>query len=132
MSSYVHIASFLGQEKTIELLEGWSPFSCKYKVKNINNWLEKEILLSLDQKKELEVTPTLEKEGPVASNSSKPAPEQSKYKQKGPQRKHRRPRAIKEREKAKPIGTDLTHKGTGFLNWKLQRWTVYSIWQELL
>ncbi|MBW0524071.1 hypothetical protein O181_063786 [Austropuccinia psidii MF-1] len=27
-------------------------------------------------------------------------------------------------QKAKPIGTDLTHKGTGFLNWGLQPWTV--------
>ncbi|MBW0548427.1 hypothetical protein O181_088142 [Austropuccinia psidii MF-1] len=33
MSSYLHIKSFLGQEKTIELLGGWSPLSCKDKVK---------------------------------------------------------------------------------------------------
>ncbi|MBW0496647.1 hypothetical protein O181_036362 [Austropuccinia psidii MF-1] len=38
------------------------------------------------------------------------------------------PRTIKE----KPIGIDLTHKGTGYPNWSLQPWTVYSIWQELL
>ncbi|MBW0589027.1 hypothetical protein O181_128742 [Austropuccinia psidii MF-1] len=30
------------------------------------------------------------------------------------------PRTIKAREKAKPIGTDLTHKGTGFPNWSLK------------
>ncbi|MBW0488903.1 hypothetical protein O181_028618 [Austropuccinia psidii MF-1] len=30
------------------------------------------------------------------------------------------PRTIKEREKEKPIGTDLTHMGTGFPNWRLQ------------
>ncbi|MBW0579942.1 hypothetical protein O181_119657 [Austropuccinia psidii MF-1] len=30
------------------------------------------------------------------------------------------PRTIKAREKEKPIGTDLTHKGTGFPNWSLQ------------
>ncbi|MBW0582510.1 hypothetical protein O181_122225 [Austropuccinia psidii MF-1] len=29
------------------------------------------------------------------------------------------PRTIKARAKAKPIGTDLTHKGTGFPNWSL-------------
>ncbi|MBW0582522.1 hypothetical protein O181_122237 [Austropuccinia psidii MF-1] len=41
-------------------------------------------------------------------------------------------RAIKARAKAKPIGTDLTHKGTGFPNWILQPWKVYSIWPGLL
>ncbi|MBW0580321.1 hypothetical protein O181_120036 [Austropuccinia psidii MF-1] len=41
------------------------------------------------------------------------------------------PRAIKEKAKAKPIGTDLTHKGTGSPNWSLQPWTVYSTWPGL-
>ncbi|MBW0579704.1 hypothetical protein O181_119419 [Austropuccinia psidii MF-1] len=36
------------------------------------------------------------------------------------------PRAIKARAKAKPIGTDLTHRGTGSPNWSLQPWKVYS------
>ncbi|MBW0572472.1 hypothetical protein O181_112187 [Austropuccinia psidii MF-1] len=36
------------------------------------------------------------------------------------------PRTIKEREKAKPIGTDLTHRGTGSPNWSLQQLTVSS------
>ncbi|MBW0571662.1 hypothetical protein O181_111377 [Austropuccinia psidii MF-1] len=40
-------------------------------------------------------------------------------------------RTIKAREKAKPIGTDLTHKGTGSPNCSLQLWTVYSTWPEL-
>ncbi|MBW0521927.1 hypothetical protein O181_061642 [Austropuccinia psidii MF-1] len=74
MNSYIHIKSFLGQEKTIELLEGWSPLSCKNKVKKIKNWLENQILLSVDQKMELEMTQSSDK-GPVASTSSKPAPE---------------------------------------------------------
>ncbi|MBW0511769.1 hypothetical protein O181_051484 [Austropuccinia psidii MF-1] len=43
MISYLHMKSFLGKEKTIELLGG--------------------------QKKELEITPALEKEGPVVSTS---------------------------------------------------------------
>ncbi|MBW0591711.1 hypothetical protein O181_131426 [Austropuccinia psidii MF-1] len=63
MNSYLHIRRFLGQEKTIELLG--------------------------DQKKELEMTPALEKEGPVASTSSKPAPEVSKDKPKGPKKKQK-------------------------------------------
>ncbi|MBW0490162.1 hypothetical protein O181_029877 [Austropuccinia psidii MF-1] len=37
------------------------------------------------------------------------------------------PRTIKEMEKAKPIGTDLTNRGTGSPNWGLQKWTVSSI-----
>ncbi|MBW0520893.1 hypothetical protein O181_060608 [Austropuccinia psidii MF-1] len=41
-------------------------------------------------------------------------------------------RAIRARAKAKAIGTDLTHKGTGSPNWNLQKWTVFSIWPELL
>ncbi|MBW0545010.1 hypothetical protein O181_084725 [Austropuccinia psidii MF-1] len=92
MDSYLHIKSFLGQEKTIELLGGLSPFSCKYKAKNINNWLKRKSLLSIVQKKELEMTSALEKEGPVASNSSKTAPKVFKEKPKGPQRKQRGPK----------------------------------------
>ncbi|MBW0485938.1 hypothetical protein O181_025653 [Austropuccinia psidii MF-1] len=42
-----------------------------------------------EQKKELEMTPAYEKEGPVASTSSKPAPELPKDKQKGPQKKNK-------------------------------------------
>ncbi|MBW0549478.1 hypothetical protein O181_089193 [Austropuccinia psidii MF-1] len=49
---------------------------------------------------------------------------------------HRRikdvPRAIKARAKAKPIGTEPTHKGTGSPNWSLQPWTVSSIWPGIL
>ncbi|MBW0580910.1 hypothetical protein O181_120625 [Austropuccinia psidii MF-1] len=60
-------------------------------VKTIKNWLKNQSILSIYQKKELEMTPALEKEGPVASKSSKPAPEQYKYKPKGPQKKQRGP-----------------------------------------
>ncbi|MBW0528513.1 hypothetical protein O181_068228 [Austropuccinia psidii MF-1] len=70
MNSYLHIKSFLGQEKTIELLEGWSPLSCKDKVKKIKNWLGNQSLLSIDQEKELEMTPAFETEGLVVSTSS--------------------------------------------------------------
>ncbi|MBW0477600.1 hypothetical protein O181_017315 [Austropuccinia psidii MF-1] len=116
MDSYLHINSFLGQEKTIELLGGWSPLSCKDKVKKINNWLKNQSLSSIDQKKALEMTPALEKEGQVVSTSSKPAPEVSNNNPKGPQRKKRGPKNIKERAKPKPIGTDLTQRGTGSPN----------------
>ncbi|MBW0554455.1 hypothetical protein O181_094170 [Austropuccinia psidii MF-1] len=71
MNSYLHIKSFLGQEKTIELLRGWTPLSCKDSVKNIKNCLKNQSLVSIDQKKELGMTTAWEKEGPVASTSSR-------------------------------------------------------------
>ncbi|MBW0462440.1 hypothetical protein O181_002155 [Austropuccinia psidii MF-1] len=42
------------------------------------------------------------------------------------------PVTIQARIKAKPIGTDLTHKGKGSPNWSLQPWTVYLIWAKSL
>ncbi|MBW0559963.1 hypothetical protein O181_099678 [Austropuccinia psidii MF-1] len=88
MSSYLHIKSFLGQEKTIERLGVWSPFSCKDKVKKIKNWLMNQSLLSIDHKRELEMTQALETEGPVASTSYRkkergPKSQQGKGKGKG-------------------------------------------------
>ncbi|MBW0593992.1 hypothetical protein O181_133707 [Austropuccinia psidii MF-1] len=71
MNSYLHIKSFLGQEKTIDLLGGLSPLSCKDKVKKIKNWLKNQSILSLDRRKELEMTPALETEAPMASTSSR-------------------------------------------------------------
>ncbi|MBW0517563.1 hypothetical protein O181_057278 [Austropuccinia psidii MF-1] len=89
MSSYLQIKSFLGQEKTIERFGGWSLLSFKDKFKKINNWLKNQITLSIDQKKELEMTPALQIEVPVASNSSKPAPAVLKDKLKRPQKRQR-------------------------------------------
>ncbi|MBW0568247.1 hypothetical protein O181_107962 [Austropuccinia psidii MF-1] len=92
MNSYLHINRFVGHERTIELLGGWSPLSCKDKVKKTKNWLKTQSLLSIDQKKELEMTSVLEKEVPVVSKSSKKTPEQSKDKPKRPQKKLRGPK----------------------------------------
>ncbi|MBW0471348.1 hypothetical protein O181_011063 [Austropuccinia psidii MF-1] len=52
-------------------LKRMSPFSCKEEVKKINNWLKKQSLLSIEKKKELEMTPALEKEGPVMPTSGR-------------------------------------------------------------
>ncbi|MBW0581456.1 hypothetical protein O181_121171 [Austropuccinia psidii MF-1] len=131
MKSYLHIKSFLGQEKTIEPLGWWSPLSFKDKVKKLKNWLKNKSLLSIDQKKELEMTPALE-EGPVVSTSSKPAPEAFKEKLKGPQNKTKGPKNHQSKGKARKIGTHLIHKGTGSPNWSLQPRTVSSIWPGLL
>ncbi|MBW0562559.1 hypothetical protein O181_102274 [Austropuccinia psidii MF-1] len=100
MNSYLHIKIFLGQEKTIELLGGWSPLSCRGKVKKIKNWLKNQSLLSVYQKKELEITPALE-EGPVVSTSSKKAPEASKENPKGPQKKKKGPKSHQRKGKGK-------------------------------
>ncbi|MBW0538266.1 hypothetical protein O181_077981 [Austropuccinia psidii MF-1] len=118
MNSYLHIKSFLGQEKTIELLGGCSPFSFKGKVKKIKNWLKNQSLLSIDQKKKLEMTPALAAEGPVVSTSSKKAPEVSKDKPKVPWKKQIGPKNHPGK------GKDLTHKGTGSPNCSLQPWTL--------
>ncbi|MBW0586484.1 hypothetical protein O181_126199 [Austropuccinia psidii MF-1] len=75
----------------MELLGGGSPLSCKDKIKKIKNWFENQSILSVYKKKELEMTPALE-EGPVASTCSKPAPEASKEKSKGPQKKEKAPK----------------------------------------
>ncbi|MBW0470542.1 hypothetical protein O181_010257 [Austropuccinia psidii MF-1] len=88
MKSYLHINSFLGQEKTIELLGGWSTYSCKNKVKKINNWLKNQSLLFIDQTKELEMTPALQRK----AQWHLPAPEMSKDKPKGPQKKQKGPK----------------------------------------
>ncbi|MBW0463412.1 hypothetical protein O181_003127 [Austropuccinia psidii MF-1] len=125
MNSCLHIKSFMGQEKTIELLEGWSPLSCKYKFKKMKNWLKNKSLLSLEKKREFGISQALEKEVPLASNRSKPATKIPKDRPKGPQKKMKVPGTIKERGKLKQIGT-------GSPNWSLQPWTVCSIWQELL
>ncbi|MBW0507927.1 hypothetical protein O181_047642 [Austropuccinia psidii MF-1] len=57
-----------GDHGTLRRLE---PLSCKDKVKKIKNLLKSQSLLSIDQKKELEITPALETEGPVVSTSSR-------------------------------------------------------------
>ncbi|MBW0479074.1 hypothetical protein O181_018789 [Austropuccinia psidii MF-1] len=92
MNSYLHIKRFLGQERTIEILGAWSSLSFKAKVKKIKKWLKNQSILSIDKRKELKMTPALEKEGPVASNNSKPNPEVSEDKPNGPYKKHRAPK----------------------------------------
>ncbi|MBW0489826.1 hypothetical protein O181_029541 [Austropuccinia psidii MF-1] len=54
--------------------------------------MEPIVLKIQDQKKELKITPALEKDSPVASTSFKPGPEVSKDKSKGPQKEHRAPK----------------------------------------
>ncbi|MBW0515632.1 hypothetical protein O181_055347 [Austropuccinia psidii MF-1] len=115
MNSYLHIKSFLGEQKTIKLLGGQSPLSCKEKVKMIKNWLKNQSLLSIDQKNELEMTPKCPNTSP-----------------KDLRRNRKVLRSIKARAKEKPIRTDLTHKTTASLNWSLQPWTVSSMWPGLL
>ncbi|MBW0565185.1 hypothetical protein O181_104900 [Austropuccinia psidii MF-1] len=131
MNSYFHIKSFLGQEKTIELLRGWSPMSFKDKVKKIKNWLKNKSLLSIDQKKKFEMTPALETEAQwrlPAPNQLQKCPRTSP---KDLRRSREVPKTIKAKANAKPIGTDLTHKGKGSTNWGVQPWTVYTTWPGL-
>ncbi|MBW0468290.1 hypothetical protein O181_008005 [Austropuccinia psidii MF-1] len=110
MSSYSHIKSFLGQEKTIE--------QC--------------------QKKKLVEEPKSFIYGPEERAGNDPSFGEERRSginqiQKCPKtipkdlRKNREvPRAIK------AIGKDLTHNVTGSLSWSLQPWKVFSICSELL
>ncbi|MBW0470607.1 hypothetical protein O181_010322 [Austropuccinia psidii MF-1] len=116
MNSYLHITIFLGHGKTIEPLGGWCPLSFKDKVKKIKNLLKNQIILSIDQKKDLEMTPALEEGGPVVSTSSRTVQRQALR----TSEETEVPRAIKEREKAEPIVNYLTHKCTGFPNCNFQ------------
>ncbi|MBW0586815.1 hypothetical protein O181_126530 [Austropuccinia psidii MF-1] len=128
MNSYFYIKSFLGQEKTIELLGGWSLFSCKDKAKKIKNWLKNQSLLAIDQKKELEMTPAFGRWPSGVNQVQKNA----KRIPKDLRRIRTVPKTIRERAKEKQNGTDLTHSSTGSPNWSLQPWTVSSIWPGLL
>ncbi|MBW0575355.1 hypothetical protein O181_115070, partial [Austropuccinia psidii MF-1] len=58
-------------------------------------------LTSIEQEKELEMTPALETEAPVASTSSKPPREVSKDRPKGPQKKQRGPNNHQSKGKGK-------------------------------
>ncbi|MBW0502055.1 hypothetical protein O181_041770 [Austropuccinia psidii MF-1] len=85
-------------QKTLRRLES---IVFQRQFKKIKNWLINQSLLSKDQKKELEMTPSLEIEGPVASTSSQKTPEQSKEKSKGPQKKQIVPKNKKVKQKGK-------------------------------
>ncbi|MBW0528726.1 hypothetical protein O181_068441 [Austropuccinia psidii MF-1] len=43
--------TFMGPEKTKELMKGWTPMSCNGQVQQINSWLKNQSMLSEDQKK---------------------------------------------------------------------------------
>ncbi|MBW0554303.1 hypothetical protein O181_094018 [Austropuccinia psidii MF-1] len=127
MNSYLHIKSIMGHEKTIELLGGWVPFCFKDKVKKIKNWPKSQILLSIDQTKELELMPALGKEGPVASTSSRKFQIKA---QKTTEETERSQKQSRTGEMQSKLSQTLLRKGTGFPNWDLQLWTVCSKWTE--
>ncbi|MBW0474991.1 hypothetical protein O181_014706 [Austropuccinia psidii MF-1] len=102
--------------------------SCKEKIKKMKNYWNNQILLSIEEKKELDMIPDLEKEGTEASTSSRTAQRQAQGTAEQAERSHDQKRT----GKARPIGTDLTHKGMGFPTWILQLWKAYSRWPGLL
>ncbi|MBW0560743.1 hypothetical protein O181_100458 [Austropuccinia psidii MF-1] len=109
-------------------LRGLDPIILQRKSQKINDWLNNQSLLSIDQKKEFEMNPVLETEGPVASTRSRSVQRQAH----GPQKKSKGPKNHQRKGKGKANWHILTHKGTGFPNWSLQPWTVSSIWPGLL
>ncbi|MBW0588996.1 hypothetical protein O181_128711 [Austropuccinia psidii MF-1] len=53
MNSYLQVITFMGPEKTEELLKGCIPMSCKGQVQQIKAWLKNQSMLSEDKKKKL-------------------------------------------------------------------------------
>ncbi|MBW0500394.1 hypothetical protein O181_040109 [Austropuccinia psidii MF-1] len=53
MNFYIEVRKFMGPEKTKDLLNGWTPMSCKRQVQKIKDWLRNQSILSEDRKKEL-------------------------------------------------------------------------------
>ncbi|MBW0582462.1 hypothetical protein O181_122177 [Austropuccinia psidii MF-1] len=124
MESYLRIKSFLGQEKNIELLGGCSPFYFKDKelVEEPKSFIHRpEEVVGND--------PSFGERRPSGVYQLQKCP---KTLTRDLRRNSKVLRTIKERAKAKPIGTYLTHKGTGSPNWNHLQWTVFSIWLELL
>ncbi|MBW0480512.1 hypothetical protein O181_020227 [Austropuccinia psidii MF-1] len=77
----------LGPEKSEYHLKGWTPISCKGKVKQIQAWLKNQIMLSENQKKQL--FPKKEKipvEAPQASKSKNTPQQAPKKGKKAPKR----------------------------------------------
>ncbi|MBW0466879.1 hypothetical protein O181_006594 [Austropuccinia psidii MF-1] len=72
-----------GSEEDHRALSRMESLLLKRQDQKINNLLKNQSLLSIDQRKELEMTPALERERPIASKSSKPALQKSKDKPKG-------------------------------------------------
>ncbi|MBW0530616.1 hypothetical protein O181_070331 [Austropuccinia psidii MF-1] len=115
INSYLQIKSFLGQEKTTELLGGWSPLSCK----------DKELV---EEPKSFIHIPE-EATGNDSSLGRMPSGvyQLQKHPKRSPKdfgRRRKVPRTIWEKQ----IGTERTHKGTGSANLSLQLWKVSSIW----
>ncbi|MBW0544605.1 hypothetical protein O181_084320 [Austropuccinia psidii MF-1] len=67
------------------------PIVLKRQGQKVKNWLKNQSLLSVDQKKGLEMDPALEEDS-LASTSSKEAPEASIEKPKGPHKKNKGPK----------------------------------------
>ncbi|MBW0557771.1 hypothetical protein O181_097486 [Austropuccinia psidii MF-1] len=101
MSSYLHLKSFLGQEKCHRAIRRVEPTVLQKKGQKEKECIEVPRSLFIDQTKELEMTPALEKEGPVVSTSTKPAPEMSKDNPKGTQKKKRGPKNHQAKGKGK-------------------------------
>ncbi|MBW0591846.1 hypothetical protein O181_131561 [Austropuccinia psidii MF-1] len=76
------------------------------------NWFKNQIILSTDQKKELKMTPALEKEDPVASAAPSQLYKCPKTSPKNLRRRREVLGTIKEREKTLPTRVKVSQIGT--------------------
>ncbi|MBW0567843.1 hypothetical protein O181_107558 [Austropuccinia psidii MF-1] len=121
MNSYLHIQSFLGQEKPIFL---------QRKFQKDKELVEKSKSFIHRREEGTENDSSFGERRPSGVYQLQKC---AKTSTKDLRRNSEVPRTIKEKEKAKPIGTDLTHRVIGSPNWSLHPWTmtVSSIWPEL-
>ncbi|MBW0529287.1 hypothetical protein O181_069002 [Austropuccinia psidii MF-1] len=127
-NSYLHIKSFLGQEKTIELLGGLEPIVLQRQGQKDKEIVQKSKSFIHRPEEGTGNDSSFGERGPSGICKLQKWP---KTRPKDLRRKREVQRTIKERAKAKPIGTDLTHRGTGSPNSSLQPWAVSSIWPDL-
>ncbi|MBW0463524.1 hypothetical protein O181_003239 [Austropuccinia psidii MF-1] len=51
MRYYLQVKKFVGVEETVDLLNVWTPMSCRAQVQRMEAWLKNQSILSEDQKK---------------------------------------------------------------------------------
>ncbi|MBW0480384.1 hypothetical protein O181_020099 [Austropuccinia psidii MF-1] len=126
MNSYLQMKNSMGPEKTEDLLSGWKPMSFKGKVQEIKGWLKNQSIFSEDQMKKLDQgKKNSPGEAAQASTSKNPPQKVLNKDKKAPKSNQNGKKGKVQVEQALP--TELHNSRE-----KKQKWTMCSIWSELL
>ncbi|MBW0543789.1 hypothetical protein O181_083504 [Austropuccinia psidii MF-1] len=128
MNSYLYIKSFLGQEKTVVLFGRIESLVLQRKGKKDEEFVEEPKSIIHRPKEGTGNEPSF---GERRTSNVNQLQKSKKTSPKDLRRNREVQGTIKAREKEIPIGTDHTHKSTGFPNGNLQPSTGCSIWTEL-